>query len=128
MNIPTIIRTKKNDKLFASRRKTGKLVPCDGEAHSNAFIDHCFDCAPRWGQKEEVKFLSEDEMHAALSSGQVVPFSEMTEAAFETAYGLMRAKTDYIECKVHERSRGRRLSYQAVCKATALSSFLGSRA
>lgn len=25
------------------------LKPCDGEAHSNAFIDHCSQCAPRWG-------------------------------------------------------------------------------
>lgn len=24
------------------------LVPCDGEAHSNAYIDSCHRCAPRW--------------------------------------------------------------------------------
>lgn len=27
----------------------GLLVPCPGEAHSNAFIDNCGICAPRWG-------------------------------------------------------------------------------
>ena len=25
------------------------LERCDGEAHSNAFIDNCMRCAPRWG-------------------------------------------------------------------------------
>jgi hypothetical protein len=28
------------------------LVRCDGEAHSNAFIDNCHACAPRWGWVE----------------------------------------------------------------------------
>jgi hypothetical protein len=25
------------------------LEPCGGEAHSNAYIDNCSRCAPRWG-------------------------------------------------------------------------------
>lgn len=25
------------------------LTPCTGEAHRNAFIDNCMQCAPRWG-------------------------------------------------------------------------------
>jgi len=25
------------------------LEQCEGEAHSNAFIDNCMCCAPRWG-------------------------------------------------------------------------------
>ena len=25
------------------------LQHCDGEAHSNAYIDNCMVCAPRWG-------------------------------------------------------------------------------
>ncbi len=25
------------------------LVKCEGEAHSNAYIDNCMQCAPRWG-------------------------------------------------------------------------------
>lgn len=30
---------------------SGLQVPrrCDGEAHSNAFIDHCPVCSPHWG-------------------------------------------------------------------------------
>jgi len=26
-----------------------QLKRCEGEAHSNAFIDNCMVCAPRWG-------------------------------------------------------------------------------
>jgi hypothetical protein len=26
--------------------------PCNGEAHSNPFIDHCMVCTPRWGTVE----------------------------------------------------------------------------
>lgn len=26
-----------------------KLIPCTGHAHSNAHIDNCGMCAPRWG-------------------------------------------------------------------------------
>jgi hypothetical protein len=36
------------------RAKTGNLIPCDGEAHRNPFVDHCGQCAPRWGQVEEL--------------------------------------------------------------------------
>lgn len=25
------------------------MVPCNGEAHSNPWIDNCMVCAPRWG-------------------------------------------------------------------------------
>jgi hypothetical protein len=25
------------------------LIPCPGQAHSNAHIDNCSQCAPRWG-------------------------------------------------------------------------------
>lgn len=28
------------------------FVPCPGEAHSNAHIDNCMLCAPRWGLVE----------------------------------------------------------------------------
>lgn len=27
------------------------MVSCDGEAHSNGYIDHCGSCAPRWGRR-----------------------------------------------------------------------------
>lgn len=25
-------------------------IPCSGEAHTNAHIDNCMQCAPRWGK------------------------------------------------------------------------------
>lgn len=28
---------------------------CDGEAHSNPWIDHCFECAPYWGVNVRAK-------------------------------------------------------------------------
>lgn len=30
----------------------GLLTPCTGEAHTNPYIDHCEQCAPRWGWME----------------------------------------------------------------------------
>jgi hypothetical protein len=33
-------------------RKGFRLVPCDGAAHSNAHVDNCGRCAPRWGWVE----------------------------------------------------------------------------
>lgn len=35
------------------RKATGRMVPCDGPAHSNAHIDHCGLCAPKWGEVPE---------------------------------------------------------------------------
>jgi hypothetical protein len=35
------------------RKATGRMVPCDGPAHSNAHIDHCAKCAPKWGEVPE---------------------------------------------------------------------------
>lgn len=32
----------------------GMLVACPGEAHSNAFIDNCGVCMPRWGVIEVI--------------------------------------------------------------------------
>lgn len=29
-----------------------RLIPCDGEAHTNPHIDNCLRCAPRWGWVE----------------------------------------------------------------------------
>lgn len=37
----------------------GLLVPCTGEAHSNAFIDHCSVCMPRWGWMRNNKEIVE---------------------------------------------------------------------
>jgi len=30
--------------------KARATVPCDGEAHSNPWIDNCHTCAPFWGK------------------------------------------------------------------------------
>lgn len=35
-----------------------KLERCNGEAHSNAYIDHCSVCAPRWGWVGPVEKVS----------------------------------------------------------------------
>ncbi len=40
------------------RHKTGNLIPCPGEAHSNSYIDNCMQCAPRWGQIDELEPFS----------------------------------------------------------------------
>lgn len=34
------------------------FAPCQGEAHSNAHIDHCSLCAPRWGFVGPVEVVS----------------------------------------------------------------------
>lgn len=37
---------------FQACRQGFRLVACDGVAHSNAHIDNCGLCAPRWGWVE----------------------------------------------------------------------------
>lgn len=34
---------------FGYCRDGFKLIQCDGDAHSNPYIDNCMVCAPRWG-------------------------------------------------------------------------------
>jgi hypothetical protein len=46
------------------REKTGRLVPCDGEAHKNPHIDNCMVCAPRWGEVEEMAPVDIDKARA----------------------------------------------------------------
>lgn len=44
------------DELEAKLLKEHGIQPlelCPGSAHSNAFIDNCTQCAPRWGWKGE---------------------------------------------------------------------------
>ncbi len=36
------------------REKTGRMIPCPGEAHKNGHIDNCEVCAPRWGEVYEL--------------------------------------------------------------------------
>lgn len=69
----------------ARRVPTGRLVPCPGEAHSNAFIDHCAVCAPRWGQVEEYAPI---DIKAAREAGLDVPWSALTTAQSEYLLAL----------------------------------------
>lgn len=57
------------------REKTGNLIDCPGEAHSNAFIDHCGICAPRWGKVEEEAPL---DLEDARSSGRALWTGDLT--------------------------------------------------
>jgi hypothetical protein len=36
-------------------RAENLLIKCHGEAHSNAYIDNCSICAPRWGWVEPTR-------------------------------------------------------------------------
>lgn len=53
-------------------RRGYRLVECDGEAHSNPFIDNCATCAPRWGWIEiPEEYQTLDEYRAALDANEV---------------------------------------------------------
>ena len=65
---------------LAPRVATG-LVPCTGEAHSNAFIDNCMICAPRWGLVMSYAPL----LPAACQEGFAVPFNHADREAFAAA-------------------------------------------
>lgn len=39
--------------LVEFERTRYRLTVCSGEAHSNAFIDNCGQCAPFWGVRVE---------------------------------------------------------------------------
>ena len=52
---------------FQACRAGFRLVPCDGAAHSNAHIDNCGLCAPRWGWVEiQERYKSLDELRDAM--------------------------------------------------------------
>ena len=42
--------TEQGKKMKLAPKVEAGLVPCPGEAHENAYIDHCGICKPRWGQ------------------------------------------------------------------------------
>ena len=70
------------------RGTTGNLVDCPGEAHSNAFIDHCGLCAPRWGKVEEVAPLDMGEVRA---SGMAISCHDLTrdQCKIEESHGAV---------------------------------------
>jgi hypothetical protein len=39
----------RNLRMLLESAGMSPLTACGGEAHSNAFIDNCMRCAPRWG-------------------------------------------------------------------------------
>ena len=57
------------------RTKTGRLIPCPGEAHRNAYIDSCGHCAPRWGEVEE---MAPVDLDFALAAGLDVAACDLT--------------------------------------------------
>ncbi len=73
------------------RKKTGRKIPCPGEAHSNPHIDHCGICLPGWGEIDE---LAEIDFEAAKNARQDIPLPGLTSAQ----YKMMEARSDAGEC------------------------------
>lgn len=73
----------------AQREKTGRLVPCPGEAHENPFIDNCGICAPRWGEVEEVKPIDID---GAREKKQALPLPLLTSDQFKVVHEMTLRK------------------------------------
>ena len=67
------------------RTKTGRLIPCPGEAHRNAFIDNCGHCAPRWGEVEEMAPVDLDAAKRAGLDVAACDLSEEQDAAMMAA-------------------------------------------
>ena len=66
---------------LAPRTETG-WVPCTGEAHSNAFIDHCMVClGGRWGEVMSYAPLTPE----ACKEGFAVSYNAGDREAFEAA-------------------------------------------
>lgn len=76
--------TKTGAKFFLYVRKpTGKEIPCTGEAHSNAFIDNCGLCMPRWGVVAELEpKLSAEKLAEVLASGYAVAMNDLAEETY----------------------------------------------
>ena len=70
--------------------KTGKMVPCSGEAHINGLQDHCGICAPRWGTVEEREIVTLATLQAAWEKGQIVPWSEVPDGLRDVVDSLRR--------------------------------------
>jgi hypothetical protein len=92
-------------KLY-ERKKTGKLVPCPGEAHSNPHIDNCMLCMPRWGEIEERAPIDFGE---ARLLGQAVPFSGMSHQEHDVAQALTKSD-GALQLMVEEKLRGGNLA------------------
>lgn len=65
---------------------------CTGEAHSNAFIDHCGMCMPRWG-----RVINRDKVLRKLSDEQV----EMMKVLEERGPDMVRLRSAEVEVAEH---------------------------
>lgn len=67
------------------REKTGRMLPCSGEAHKNIHIDHCMVClGGTWGQVEE---LAPIDLEAAKAARLDVPMPSLSDAEFHKMQG-----------------------------------------
>lgn len=71
------MKTTTNEPKEYVREKTGRLIPCAGEAHKNPFIDNCGMCAPRWGEVEE---LAPFDLAKARAERLDLPACDLNEA------------------------------------------------
>lgn len=82
------------------------LVPCNGEAHSNAYIDHCMIClGHRWGQMMSYKYVP----LAALVKGTAVSYNDSVQEEFIAAEAVGKVKL----VNVTEKTRSATSSYFA---------------
>lgn len=84
---------------------TGRMVPCDGDAHSNAFIDHCMVCLPwGWGKVPEYKPFDLDEARAQLRDvpRPRLPFDD----ALEARIAALVASGELIEYEARRSGKG----------------------
>lgn len=89
--------------LEAERKKTGRKIPCPGEAHKNAFIDHCMCClGGTWGEVDEyapidIEFAREARLDVPCPSLTTEQFHEMRklEEAGEVEMVSLHTRSSY---------------------------------
>lgn len=93
-----------------AQRKTGRMVPCPGEAHQpGTETDHCLRCLPRWGQVEELTPIDLEEARAAL---QDVPVGDLDEGTLALAQALEELKeARLVEVERPDSGGGKRWYY-----------------
>ena len=69
------------------------IIKCDGEAHSNPYIDNCLRCAPNWGFT----------LHCASCGTQLKYSPRATLKRDCPTCGIRHAKLDYA--KIYRESR-----------------------
>lgn len=87
---------------------TGELGPCPGAAHSNAYIDHCGVCAPRWGQ---VEVLHPVDLAAAAREGILVACGHIAD---DLTLDALLKDPSVQQVTVRVRSRGCTTTFSAL--------------